>query len=138
MAQAIAETNTYRRSDYAAIALIFAERAGRKAVWADKLKGWNVTESAYLNQFIAEGEARGEVKGEAKGEARGEARGRAEGEVRGRVTTLLDVLTEKFQALPGNLEEAIRGTTDLTQLRNWTSAAVKANTLEEFRSISGL
>jgi hypothetical protein len=69
-----AEPDSRQRADYAAIALLFAERAGRKALWDDKLKGWNVTESAYINEFIAKGEA----KGRAEGEARGEARGRAE------------------------------------------------------------
>jgi hypothetical protein len=126
MALAGAEPDSRQRADYAAIALLFAERAGRKALWDDKLKGWNVTESAYINEFIA------------KGEAKGEAKGRAEGEARGRMTALLEVLNEKFQTLPGDLETAIRGTTDVNQLRLWILAAVKANTLEEFRTASGL
>jgi hypothetical protein len=116
------EPDTRRRADYAAIALLFAERAGIKSNWDEKLQGWNVTESAYINQFITQGEAKG----------------RAEGEAKGRLVTLLEVLTEKFQSLPSDLETAIRGTTDIDRLKSWTTSAVKAKTLEEFRTSSGL
>jgi hypothetical protein len=77
-----------------------------------------VTESAYINQFIAQGEAKGEAKG--------------------RMATLLEVLVEKFKILPESVETAIRGATDLDRLRSWTTAALKASTLEEFRAASGL
>src|SRR5205823_5707490 len=40
-----AEPESRRRSDYGALARIFAERAGRKDVWATELEGWNVEES---------------------------------------------------------------------------------------------
>ena len=81
-----------------------------------------MTESAYINEFIALGEAKGEARGEAKG----------------RMMTLIEMLNLKFQSLPGNLETAIRGTTDVDQLRMWLSAAIKANNLDEFRLASGL
>jgi hypothetical protein len=67
VALAGAEPNIKYRSDYAGLALIFADRVGRKAIWNDKLKGWNMTESAFINEFIAMGEARGRAEGEARG-----------------------------------------------------------------------
>jgi hypothetical protein len=122
MALAGAELNTKHRSDYAGLALLFADRVGRKAIWEGKLKGWNVTESAWLNEFIAKGEATGEARGE----------------VKGRMTALLELLNEKFQSLPGDLETAIRETTDVNRLRMCVSAAVKASTMQEFRQASGI
>ena len=124
------EPNSSRRSDYAAIALLFAKRVGRFAVWSEKLTGWNMTESPFINQFIAQGEAKGMAKGIAKGEA--------VGEVKGRMTALLEVLNDKFKRLPKKIENAIRKTKDVNTLRTWMSAAVKANTLEEFRVSCGL
>jgi hypothetical protein len=122
MALARAEPNNKLRGDYGVITLLFAERVGRRSVWDNKLKEWNVTESAYINEFIA----------------LGEARGKAEGEAIGRILTLLEVLQEKFQTVPGDLEAVIRGTTDAKQIRVWLGFAYRATTLEEFRGASGL
>jgi hypothetical protein len=89
---------------YAAIALLFAELAGRKALWDDKLKGWNVTESAYINEFIA----------------KGEARGRAEGEARGRIaeahSLVLRLGAKRFGPVPAPIETAIHAISDRERL----------------------
>jgi hypothetical protein len=61
------EPNVNRQADYITIALIFAERVGRKAVWFEKLKGTNMTESAFLNEYISKAHAEGEALGEARG-----------------------------------------------------------------------
>lgn len=64
VAAAKAEPDEKRRSDYAGFASIFAERVGRKAVWEGPLKKeMNVTESPWLNECIAKGEARGRIIG---------------------------------------------------------------------------
>ena len=134
MALASGEPNSRRRSDYAAIALLFADRAKRKPVWNDKLTGWNMTESPFINEFIEQGIA----KGIAQGEARGIAKGRTEGAVEALMTTLLGVLNDKFKKLPKKIENTIRKTQDVNTLRTWMSAVAKANTLEEFRAAIGL
>jgi hypothetical protein len=66
-----AEPDSRRRSEYAGLALVFADRAKRKDFWKQKLKGWNMTESSVVNEWIAEGEAKGEAKGRAEGRAEG-------------------------------------------------------------------
>ncbi len=121
-----AEPDRRRRAEYGGLALVFADKAGRKAIWAKALEGWNVTESSVVNEWIAQGEAKGEAKG------------RAEGRAEGRVTALLEILADKFGAVPSDLEAAIRGTTAEDRLRAWAAAAAKAPTLDEFRKLAGL
>jgi hypothetical protein len=59
-----AESDLHLRTDYAAIALIFADRVGRKSNWYDRFhQEWKMTESPFLNEFIAKGEAKGRVEG---------------------------------------------------------------------------
>jgi hypothetical protein len=84
--------------------LLFADRAGRKALWDEKLKGWNVTESAFINEFIAIGEARGEV--------RGEARGRLE-EAR---SLVLRFGAKRFGPTPATVESALHAISDRERL----------------------
>src|SRR3569623_12557 len=40
-----AEADSRRRADFGGLALVFAEAAKRRKVWAQALEGWNVTES---------------------------------------------------------------------------------------------
>jgi hypothetical protein len=40
-----AEPDRVRRGQFGAIALLFARRVGRGAIWERKLEGWNVEES---------------------------------------------------------------------------------------------
>lgn len=77
-----------------------------------------MTESPFINEFIA--------------------KGRVEGAVEGRMTALLEVLNDKFKKLPKKIENIIKKTKDVDTLRNWMSAAAKSNTLEEFLAASGL
>lgn len=62
-ALAAAEPDPRRRANYAVIARIFAEKAGRLDLWQAKLEGWAVEESSVVNEFIALGESRGEARG---------------------------------------------------------------------------
>lgn len=130
-----AEPDRRRRSEYAGLALVFADAAGRKAFWHDQLKEWNVTESTIVNEWIAQGEA----KGLAAGRVQGRAEGKAEGQREARVATLLEILATRFGPVPPDLEAAIRGTTaGEDRLQAWTVAVVKAATLDEFRRQTGL
>jgi hypothetical protein len=67
---AAAEPNNRSRGDYGSIALQMADRVNRGEIWGEKLKGWNMTESPFINEFIALGRAEGRVEGRAEGEAK--------------------------------------------------------------------
>ena len=54
------------------------------------------------------------------------------------MTALLEVLDDKFKKLPKKIENTIKKTKDVNELRKWMSAAAKANSLEEFRAACGL
>ena len=68
----------------------------RKAIWEDELKGWNVTESAFLNEFLV------------KSRAEGEARGRLE-EAQ---TMILRFGTKRFGSAPVAIETALLAIND--------------------------
>ncbi len=110
MALAGIEPDTQRKGDYAGIALIFADRVGRKSLWDDKLKGWNVTESAFINEFIA------------MGEARGEARGRVE-EAR---SLVLRFGAKRFGPVPAVVELALHAISDLERLERISDRILEA------------
>jgi hypothetical protein len=57
-------------------------------------------------------------------------RGRAEGRAEGGAAILLKLLTERFGALPADVEERVR-TASVEQLDLWAVAVLKAKTLEE-------
>lgn len=113
------EPDARRRSDYGGLALVFAEAAGRRAVWKEALKGWNMVESQQVREWMAEGEARGEARGEAN--------------------ALLHVLARRFP--PGastQLTQTIQAVTDLERLRNWLDLALATDSLDAFRRDAGL
>jgi len=84
------------RSDYAALARIFADAAGRKDLWTDQLKGWNVRQSSVVNEWIEEGRVEGRV----------------EGRQEGRVELLEAILETKFGPLPEASLAALRALPD--------------------------
>jgi hypothetical protein len=49
------------------------------------------------------------------------------------VETLLVALEAKFGAVPAELAAKVRSTTDLATLTRWTTLAVRAPSLEQFR-----
>jgi hypothetical protein len=75
-ALAEAEPDRRRKGEFAGLALVFADKAGCKELWQEKLEGWNVEESTVVKEWIALGEARGEARGVAIGEARGKEIGK--------------------------------------------------------------
>lgn len=65
-------------------------------------------------------------------------RWKAEAKAEGQAEAILAVLAEKFGAVPGELANAIGACTDLATLRQWVSAAVRADTLAAFRAAAGV
>jgi hypothetical protein len=142
---AAAEPDDRLRSDYGALALVFAEAAGRHEVWAEALKGWNVKQSQQVLQWQAdarqegekagriEGEKAGRIEGEKAGRIEGEKAGRIEGEKAGRRAMLLDLLQTKYPNLPNEVVVAVQQATDLELLARWFKAACVAGNLDEFR-----
>jgi hypothetical protein len=125
-----AEPEHRTRSEYGSLALIFATAADRRAEWEHILRGWNMKESSVVNEWLAEGRAEGRVLGRAEGLAEGRAEGRAE--------AILAVLEQRCGSVPGELAAAIRASTDLTNLQTWLGMALRAESLDTFRTNTGL
>jgi hypothetical protein len=108
---ASAEPDLRRRSEYGALARVFADLAGRLDVWRTGLEGWNVERSRVADEW------------------RGEARRR----------DLLRVLEVRFPGgLPADLVASVSAQSDLDMLTRWFDQALTATTLEEVRTALGL
>ncbi len=94
---ALAEPDGRRRAEYGALALVFAEAAGRRALWKQALEKWNMIESQQVLEWMAEGEAKGQMR---------EAR-----------RLLRNLLEDRFGPLPEVLAQRIEATADLERLR---------------------
>lgn len=90
---ALQEPDSRRRAEYGALALVFAEPAGRRPLWKQALEKWNMIESQQVLEWMAEGQTR-------------EAR-----------TLLRDLLEDRFGPLPEAVLRQIEAATDLTRLR---------------------
>ncbi len=107
------EPDEQRRTDYAGLALVFAERAGCLPAWKQALEGFNMWESQVLKE-------RENVV-------------RLEGRLEEKRSDLLEVLRLRFQMeVPPDLTRAIREVTDLALLAGWFKAAVTVSSLEAF------
>jgi hypothetical protein len=51
---ALAEPDNQRRSEYAGLALVFADAAGCQPLWKEALKGWNMKQSQQVLEWMAE------------------------------------------------------------------------------------
>jgi hypothetical protein len=109
------EANAHRRSEYAALAQVFAAWKKLSPVWKQALEGLKVEEISIVREW--------------KEEARNEAR------VQERRGHLLMVLGTKFPPeIPAELARTIDQTADPALLSRWFQAALKAPSLEAFRS----
>lgn len=64
---------------------------------------------------------------------------REEGQAEANIKTLLRLLTKRFQAaVPADLEEHIRSTTELEKLEAWIVMTQEANDLADFRRRCGI
>jgi hypothetical protein len=110
MELAEAEPDSRRRADHGGLAVVFAEAAGRRAVWLDALKEWNMIESQQVLEWIAEGEIKGEIK------------------------SLLRLLQRKFPpGPPEDLVSLIQSCTETSLVARWFDAAIDAQSLDDFR-----
>ena len=109
------EPDRRSRSDFGALALVFAELAGTAAVWREALKGWNMRESPQVLEWQAEARA------EARYETRAEDIRRA---IRLRLGT----------PIPSDLKEQLAGLKREADLDRWFEAALMAPSLDAFRA----
>ncbi len=103
------ETDPQRRDDLGLV-VVFAELVGSQDLWRELLKGWNMKESQIVKEWQAE----------AKAEA------------------LLQVLQQRFKAVPEDLRTAVLAVKDLDRLTAWIDLAVSARTLKGFRKQAGV
>lgn len=103
---AAAEPDRRRRADYGGLARVFAEKSGAKELWHAKLEGWEVEESAVVNEWIARGTARGAVE---------EAR-----------NLILRLGTRRFGAAGPAAEAAVRGVQDRDRLERMADRVLDA------------
>jgi hypothetical protein len=107
-----AEPESRLRADYAGLALVFADLAGRRNEWRQALEGWNVRRSQQVLEWQTEGEVR-----------------------RARVD-VLRALQIRFQdPVPTDLVALIESLTDLDELSRWHETALKAESLGAFRAV---
>lgn len=120
---ALTEPDRRRRSDYAGLALVFAELTDCRLAWKQALEGWNVEQSMQVLEWQAEAEKRG----------------LARGMVNAKIEALLRVARKHFPpGVPPEVESVIRATSDLAQLDKWFDDALGASSLAEFRRLAGL
>jgi hypothetical protein len=120
---AATEPNGEHRATYGLLVTIFAELTGCADLWRSALREWNMRESTLVNEWKAEWLAEGRAEGEAKGRAKGER------------TALLLVLEQKFSTpVPPDLVAAIEAQSDSVLLTHWLTAAIKAESLDAFRT----
>jgi hypothetical protein len=111
---AVAESDARKRSDYGALAVVFAEAAGRRAAWKTALEGWNMEQSQQVLEWMNEATVR---------EARRQ---------------LLHLLELKFTTVPTDLADRIRATTDVSELDRWFEASYSARSLKQVRQMIGV
>jgi hypothetical protein len=105
-----AEPDTRRRSEYAGLAKVFADAAGRKELWVDSLERWNMRESSVVNGWIEEG--------------------RVEGHRVGQIELLEAMLTTRFGPLSDANLSALRALPD-DRLRGLSVQLLSAKSLAE-------
>ena len=107
------EPENPRRGDYAALALVFADRAEVRPAWQQALEEWDVTESVQVLAW--------------------QEQARRQGVAEGRAACLLELLENRFKKVPAAVTTKIKDTEDATLLEEWFRAALTAATLAEFR-----
>ena len=112
---ASAEPYSRWRSDYAALALVFADLADCRQQWHQALEGWNMRESQQVLEW--------------QEEARTEAR------VETQRAVLLRLLQLRFKTpVPGDLAAAVEALHDLDELSRWFDVAATAASLDAFHA----
>lgn len=106
-----AEPESRLRADYAGLALVFADLAGRRNEWRQALEGWNVLRSQQVLEW------------------------QAAARVDTRRADLRDVLQARFRTpVPADLAAAIEALNNLDELSRWIGVASTAESLDAFRA----
>jgi hypothetical protein len=108
-----AEASLKKRGDYA-LATVFANAVGRRELWQKRLEGITVIEAPIVKEW--------------KDEARVETR----------IDSLIDLLHDRFSAIPQEVIDRIRASNDLALIRNWALKAATVATLDQFRQDTNL
>ncbi len=104
------------RGNLAGVALVFAELAGRVPGWTRGLKGFEMTESQVVNEWISQGMAQGELRRQRQ--------------------NLLEVLSVRFPgATPEEVVRLIDQQESLGLLDDWFRASLRADTFEQFLDV---
>jgi hypothetical protein len=112
---ALLEPDDRWRSDLGALALIFADLAGRKAAWQAILGDWDVKESQVIKEWTEQA--------------------RAEEKILNLRASVARALDRRFPGpLPEDLLAAIVAATDPDELSLWFDAALTASSLDDFRA----
>jgi hypothetical protein len=107
------EQDSRRRSDFAGLAIVFAEAADRDEVWKEALRGWNMKESKQVLEWMAQG--------------------KAEGEAARAASDILRLLARRLPpGVPPDVAARIQATTDLQRLGDWFDLAIVAASVEGF------
>jgi hypothetical protein len=117
---ALRETNDERRTTYAGLALVFADKTGCLPAWRGAMEGLNMT---WKSQVIEAWRQEGRDEG------------REQGRLAEKRADLLEALAERFKVeVPTDLAQMIASATDLAVLSRWFRAALTEPSLEAFRS----
>lgn len=109
------EPDSRNRSDFGALALVFAELAGTGPIWRQALRGWNMIESPQVREWQAE----------ARAEARRETR-------RDYVRRAIEL---RFATpIPADLEGQLAALKRESELDRWFDASQVAPSLDAFRA----
>jgi hypothetical protein len=103
------------RSDFGALALVFAELAGTASAWRKALKGWNMRESPQVLEW--QREAREQALFE-----------------RGKEDVQRAVLRRFGTPLPADLADQLAALHSMAELDRWFDASVTAPSLDVFRA----
>jgi hypothetical protein len=110
-----AEPDDRLRSDYAGLALVFADLARCRAVWKKALEGWNVQVSQQVLEWQAEA--------------------RQEGETTQARAKLMRILEFRFgSTIPKDLASEIAAQCDLDVLDRWFDVALASPDVDVFRA----
>jgi hypothetical protein len=108
--------NNRIRADLLRIALVFAELAGRLAVWSDAMKEWTMIESQLVLAWTADA--------------------RRESDLTARREFLLTTLKERFAIpLPEEVVAVINQQVSVEMLRDWFRAALHVPSLDAFLAV---
>jgi hypothetical protein len=121
------QTNLALLADYIALALVFAEMAGRKPVWEPELKGLNVQESPIMRGWRKQGKDEGHKEG------------LKEGTLKNARAAVVSVLQARFPEVPvpEGVRSALDRNEDARQLTDWLQrAALTASPADFERSLA--